>query len=115
FADGIAQPAVDGVPTMVHRGTDTIHPGIILLRRPGDNLEKKRPSWALDGSFLAFRKLKQNVPEFQRFLDVAAKNNGLTPELLGAKLVGRWKSGMLSVLKIPRVRSDVIYLHRSPC
>jgi len=47
----------------------------------------------LDGSFLAFRKLKQNVPEFQKFLDVEAQNTGLTSELLGAKLVGRWKSG----------------------
>ncbi|PVH81248.1 peroxidase TAP [Cadophora sp. DSE1049] len=93
FADGIAQPAVDGVPTLVHRGTDTIHQGIILVGRPGDAQEKDRPSWALDGSFLAFRKLKQKVPEFQRFLDHEGPRNGLTPDLLGAKLVGRWKNG----------------------
>lgn len=96
FADGIAQPAVDGVPTVVHRGTETIHQGIILVGRGGDTLKDQRPSWALDGSFLAFRKLKQNVPEFQKFLDVEAVNTGLSSELLGAKLVGRWKSGMLT-------------------
>ena len=95
FADGIAQPAIDGVPTMVHRGTDTIHQGIILVGRPGDPFKDKRPSWALDGSFLAFRKLQQKVPEFQRFLDVEGPKNGLTSDLLGAKLVGRWKNGML--------------------
>ncbi|KAG4442509.1 hypothetical protein IFR05_002009 [Cadophora sp. M221] len=93
FADGIAQPAVDGVPTVVHRGADTVHQGVILVGRGGDTLEKLRPSWALDGSFLAFRKLKQNVPEFQKFLDDQAVETGLTSELLGAKLVGRWKSG----------------------
>jgi len=57
-----------------------------------------RPAWAVDGSYLAFRYLFQNVPEFNNFL----KENpvpvpGLTPEegseLLGARLVGRWKSG----------------------
>ncbi|KAL2064067.1 hypothetical protein VTL71DRAFT_4561 [Oculimacula yallundae] len=93
FADGIAQPAVDGVPTVTHRGADTIHQGIILVGRPGDSLKDQRPSWALDGSFLAFRKLKQNVPEFQKFLDVEAQNTGLSSELLGAKLVGRYKNG----------------------
>ncbi|KAK0125976.1 hypothetical protein ONS95_007599 [Cadophora gregata] len=93
FADGIAQPAVDGVPTLVHRGTDTIHQGIILVGRPGDALRESRPSWALDGSFLVFRKLKQKVPEFQKFLDVEGPKNRLTPDLLGAKLVGRWKNG----------------------
>jgi len=52
----------------------------------------------VDGSFLAFRFLFQLVPEFNKFLkDNALKVPGLTPEqgseLLGARLVGRWKSG----------------------
>ncbi len=51
----------------------------------------KRPSWAVDGSFLCFRKLKQNVPEFRSFLKETGDGN---PELLGARLVGRWESGM---------------------
>ncbi|CZT53304.1 related to Peroxidase 2 [Rhynchosporium secalis] len=93
FADGIAQPAVDSVPTVVHRGADTVHQGIILVGRSGDSIKEQRPSWALDGSFLAFRKLKQKVPEFQKFLDLEAQNTGLSAELLGAKLVGRYKSG----------------------
>lgn len=97
FADGIAQPAIDGVPTMVHRGTDTIHQGIILVGRPGDSLKDNRPLWSLDGSFLAFRKLQQKVPEFQKFLNDEGEKNGLTPDLLGAKLVGRWKNGMSSI------------------
>lgn len=89
FADGIAQPAIDGIPAVVHRGQEIINQGVILIGRPGDEVTT-RPSWALDGSFLCFRKLKQNVPEFQNFLKAAGGEN---PELLGARLVGRWKSG----------------------
>jgi Dyp-type peroxidase family len=96
FLDGVSQPAVQGVDTNPNPGQDTIRQGIILVGRDGDALDKSRPSWALDGSFLAFRYLFQLVPEFDLFL----KSNpipGLPPdegsELLGARLVGRWKSG----------------------
>jgi len=50
------------------------------------------------GSFLAFRKLKQLVPEFNQFLS----NNAISmpgmsqaqgADLLGARMFGRWKSG----------------------
>ena len=66
----------------------------------GDPVPNRAPL-AVDGSFLAFRFLSQNVLEFDNFL----KNNtlsvpGFTPaeggELLGARLVGRWKSGAFS-------------------
>lgn len=60
-----------------------------------------RPAWAVDGSFLAFRYLQQLVPEFNDFL---AQNALKVPipiapgdpngaDLLGARLMGRWKSG----------------------
>ena len=60
-----------------------------------------RPSWALDGSFFVFRYLKQLVPEFNNFLEANALEvpNPILPgdpsgaDLLGARLVGRWKSG----------------------
>jgi len=63
----------------------------------GDPVQDRAP-WAIDGSFLAFRYLCQNVPEFDNFLrDHPVPLPGLTPEegseLLGARLVGRWKSG----------------------
>lgn len=71
--------------------------GVILLGREGDDV--KRPSWALDGSLLAFRYLKQLVPEFDVFLQenalpiLPAPGNPTGADLLGARLVGRWKSG----------------------
>jgi hypothetical protein len=56
---------------------------------------------AVDGSFLVFRFLSQTVLEFDNFLrDHPLPVPGLTPaegsELLGARLVGRWKSGASS-------------------
>lgn len=90
FLDGISQPAVQGVDTTPNRGQETVRQGIILLGREGDT--QTRPSWALDGSFLAFRYLHQLVPEFNSFLN-NKHIHGLSAEQLGARLVGRWKSG----------------------
>ena len=78
-----------------------IAPGIILLGREGDPIAT-RPEWAKDGSFLCFRMLAQRVPEFDAFLSANAIriNDPSAPaelgkELLGARMVGRWKSGKL--------------------
>lgn len=90
FLDGISQPAVQGVDTTPNRGQETVPQGIILLGRDGD--KQTRPSWALDGSFLAFRYLPQLVPEFNAFLNEKPVP-GLDADQLGARLVGRWKSG----------------------
>ncbi|KAG8736145.1 hypothetical protein FRC10_009653 [Ceratobasidium sp. 414] len=96
WEDGISNPAVTGVVNPFP-GQRTIPPGVLLLGTASDPV-KTRPSWATEGSFLVFRQLSQLVPEFHDFLD---KNPivlpGLDPklgsELMGARLVGRWKSG----------------------
>lgn len=99
--DGISNPAIEGVDTKPNPGQETIPQGMVLLGRTGDapTLNGKavtRPSWALDGSFAALRYLFQLVPEFDQFLKAnpipgmpAAEGS----ELLGARMVGRWKSG----------------------
>ncbi|KAI0908723.1 hypothetical protein F4823DRAFT_625352 [Ustulina deusta] len=113
FNDGLSQPAVKDVDAGVtsEPGEQPVRQGVILLGREGDDglvvpgqapQHVTRPSWALDGSFLAFRYLKQLVPEFDAFLE-ANPLKGVPPqpapgdptgaELLGARLVGRWKSG----------------------
>ncbi|KAI0353796.1 Dyp-type peroxidase [Trametes cingulata] len=97
FLDGISQPAVQGIDTNPNPGQETVRQGIMLCGREGDSVTT-RPSWALDGSFLALRYLFQLVPEFNTFLKSnAITSTGLSPaegsELLGARLVGRWKSG----------------------
>ncbi len=51
------------------------------------------PVWAKDGSFLVVRRLRQEVGNFHKFLEKIGQEKGLSADLLGAKLVGRWKSG----------------------
>lgn len=68
----------------------------MVMGHEGDTVSNR--SWAVDGSFLVFRYLSQTVLEFDNFLrDHPVLMPGLTPaegsELLGARLVGRWKSG----------------------
>ncbi|KAF7541624.1 dyp-type peroxidase [Neopestalotiopsis clavispora] len=96
FKDGITQPFLQGLDENKLEKTDTaksIPPGVILLGRPGDPNMRGRPEWALDGSFLAFRKLEQRVPEFRADIQSLARDLNMDPELLGARLVGRWKNG----------------------
>ncbi len=105
--DGISQPAVQGVDTSPNPGQDTVHQGVILLKRDNDNTSLLRPSWAKDGSFLVLRYLFQLVPEFNTFLqNNPIKESSLTPEqgseLLGARLMGRWKSGRATSRARPR-------------
>ena len=111
FKDGISQPFVlgtEGWGKDSHElpGQGHVKPGVILFGREGDNEEVdvdkgedasgkpqvQRPPWAMDGSLMAFRYLHQKVPEFDRFLEVKATSQ-VSSELLGARFVGRWKSG----------------------
>ncbi|HEY6189188.1 MAG TPA: Dyp-type peroxidase [Pyrinomonadaceae bacterium] len=63
-----------------------------LNTKPGKPSEAG-PVWGKDGSFFVVRRLRQNVEGFHRFLEVQAQALGISSDLLGAKLVGRWKSG----------------------
>lgn len=47
----------------------------------------------LDGSFLVFRQLKQNVQDWDKFLQDSSNTLGTFKDQLGARLIGRWKSG----------------------
>jgi len=58
------------------------------------------PAWAQNGSYVVFRRLQQRVDEFHSFLSDKAgalakdpRFSDMTPEKLGAMLVGRWVSG----------------------
>jgi Dyp-type peroxidase family len=46
-----------------------------------------------NGTFMVFRRLKQLVPEFDTFVSSTAGSLDMDPLLLGARMVGRWKSG----------------------
>jgi Dyp-type peroxidase family len=59
------------------------------------------PAWSTNGSYLVFRRLRQDVKGFQAFVKAAAAQlaqtnpafAGMTAAKLGAKFVGRWASG----------------------
>ena len=56
------------------------------------------PDWATNGSFVVYRRLRQDVAGFQALIAqqtgrLKAAHPGLDEEKLGALLVGRWKSG----------------------
>ncbi|KAF7323737.1 Fungal peroxidase [Mycena kentingensis (nom. inval.)] len=110
YADGISNPAIQGFDTASKGqppfpGQAVVPPGEILLGNTGDR--NTRPDWTKDGSFLAFRQLKQLVPEFNQFVNAnPLPVKGLTKQqqsdLFGARMVGRWKSGA-PVFLSPRV------------
>jgi Dyp-type peroxidase family len=83
-----------GAPT---GGNDAIDP-------PGSRVTL--PAWALNGSFVVFRRLEQDVPGFNRFIKTTAAALGLSEDLFGAKMVGRFKSGApLETLEFPTPHS----------
>ncbi|KAG8775972.1 hypothetical protein FRC12_001166 [Ceratobasidium sp. 428] len=118
YMDGISQPALrgltdfDNVPEIMWRD-----PGVIIMGYNGDpNFDGKdpvtyppRPDWTKDGSFMVFRKLEQDVPEFNAYVVENGKRwREFIPEegkggqvqltdlegakLFGAQMFGRWKS-----------------------
>ncbi len=118
FKDGVSQPGLRGVdlpddpvgnPDQGHPGQDLLWPGEFVLGYPtqipkakpgfdGPNpnpgpISTSGPSWTVNGSYLVFRRLDQDVPSFNLQIEALADRLGMAPDLVGAKLVGRYKSG----------------------
>jgi hypothetical protein len=116
--DGISEPHIIGYDDQIPPSTlepSAIEAGNLITGYKEDPVEG-RTTWR-NGSFLVFRILSQKVPEFNKFLwehpvevpgETSHSNEGsVKPEvlpdnpadlplgsiLLGARLVGRWKSG----------------------
>jgi Dyp-type peroxidase family len=122
FLDGVSQPGIRGIvsndpgdvltprqnpldPEQGKPGQDLLWPGSFVFGYVGQdgttaditghtpNPIMDGPDWAKDGSYLVFRRLRQDVAGFHRFLNEQANILGISPDELGAKLVGRWHSG----------------------
>ncbi len=118
FKDGVSQPGIRGLTRRQNPdddeqgapGQDLLWPGEFVLGYPTQIATADRasdedangnpgpistsgPAWTADGSYLAFRRLRQDVAGFRRFLAGAASDQGVSTERLGAKLVGRYPSG----------------------
>jgi Dyp-type peroxidase family len=127
FRDGISQPGIrgrlpDGSPLTPSQnplnvnqgkpGQDLLWPGEFVFGYPGQSANKeveepgtdplqdrrrKAPEFARDGSFLVFRRLHQDVGSFHQFLGSLAQRFRISPDLVGARMVGRWTSGAPAV------------------
>jgi len=111
YRDGISQPGIRGLtrrsrpatnPDLGLPGQDLIWPGEFVFGYPGQdpsNAVKPGPPpqmaapWLRNGSYMVFRRLEQKVPEFRKFVADRAARLGMAPDLLGARMFGRWKSG----------------------
>jgi Dyp-type peroxidase family len=121
FRDGISQPAIEGGAQKLLPGQSMLKAGEFLLGHVDeygdlvpvpavapeldpdrilvlDGSQPARASFARNGSFLALRKLAQDVEGFRNFVDRASRNpdESSNPEranYLAAKMIGRWKSG----------------------
>jgi Dyp-type peroxidase family len=109
FKDGISQPGIRGftVPSDPNRpdeawpGQELIAPGEFVLGYPRQGSPEAeqptpyatpRPDWTRNGSYLVFRRLRQDVKAFQDFVAEQAGEEQ-SVELSGAKLIGRYRSG----------------------
>jgi Dyp-type peroxidase family len=111
YRDGISQPGIRGLtprsrpasnPDQGLPGQDLIWPGEFVFGYPGqdpkDPVKAGPPPhmaapWLRNGSYMVFRRLEQKVPEFRKFVEDHAARLGMEPELFGARMFGRWKSG----------------------
>jgi deferrochelatase/peroxidase EfeB len=97
YKDGISFPNIQGNDlSPIVSPEEPIAAGEFVLGYPGDcrrSVEMPQPDiLGRNGTFVGFRKLHSRVAAFRRFLrDNAAAP--LTPEMLAAKMVGRWPSG----------------------
>ncbi|TFW31347.1 Dyp-type peroxidase [Massilia horti] len=130
FDDGVSQPGIRGrasprdddyiteryLPPAIGRqaslyglpGQDLIWPGEVVIGYPGSSpdpllpgqVREPMPDWTRNGSFLVFRRLRQDVGLFWRTMRETAAElarhpgfEGMTDEKLAARVVGRWMSG----------------------
>jgi Dyp-type peroxidase family len=112
FSDGAAQPAIAGVSDSSAAGGGVplaggawraLALGEFVLGYPDEDTlvdpQKRLPSAPADplgrsGTYLVYRKLRQDVALFRRVLRHAADVfSGGDEELLAAKVVGRWRNG----------------------
>ncbi|OQS36941.1 Dyp-type peroxidase [Chromobacterium haemolyticum] len=99
YRDSIAQPTIAGAPARKRQAPDdqeVVATGEFLLgylNQSGGVYTVKPEQLSRNGSYAAFRILEQDVAGFDAFLNEYAAKAGIDPELLAAKVCGRWRNG----------------------
>jgi Dyp-type peroxidase family len=142
FRDGISQPPVKGLLRRGKLAEDPVETGEFVLGYenelgqytpiptvdawhdldgylPGHHrLPVNLRAFGLNGTYLVFRRLAQDVKGFWDFVDNEAQGNSHRRELFAAKLIGRWKTGSPLVLTpdAPGAKhsNDFLYMSDDP-
>ncbi len=105
FYDGIAQPAVDASGVAARPGDGQpdgagswrpVRTGEFLHGyddEDGGQPAAPAPPFHRNGTYMVYRKLRMDVAAFHRFVDEQGARYPGGPELLAAKIVGRWRDG----------------------
>lgn len=108
YADGLAQPDIEGVAPRGRRRSAALGGGVplagggwrpvklgeFLLGYPDEDGQTERRPLLANGTFMVYRKLEQDVVAFRQALREAVRVSGLHEEVVAAKVVGRWRDGM---------------------
>jgi deferrochelatase/peroxidase EfeB len=106
FRDGISHPAVEGsrIPGSNPRERPLKAGEFVLgyVDETGNMTSVPQPDvLGRNGTYIVFRKLKQDVAGFRRYLREHSTDQE-SEELLAAKIVGRWRSGAARAHPRPR-------------
>lgn len=118
FKDGISQPGIHPFTTASKIGPSSVPAGEFIIGYedatghisgqpvdapppapsgynplPTPPPKDPLPEWMHNASFVVYRKLQQDVGGFRDSMTSTAPTFGITPDQLGAKVVGRWPSG----------------------
>ena len=106
YTDGITTPTIRGGPEHYHPDhQQPCEPWLFVLREDAVNYVVPEPrQLGLNGSFAVFKKVETDVVGFEDFLQ--SNSDKIDPELLAAKMCGRWRNG---------VPLAVVTGHGQPC
>jgi deferrochelatase/peroxidase EfeB len=99
YRDSISQPTIQGAPPRKSPSPDdqpVVATGEFLQGYPnqdGGVTTLSPTELSTNCSYAAFRILRQDVAGFESFLTTYAAKAGIDPELLAAKVCGRWRNG----------------------
>ncbi len=94
YTDGITTPTIRGGPEEYRSDhQEPCEPWLFVLRDDAKNYVVPEPrQLGLNGSFAVFKKVEADVVGFEGFLQ--SSKDKIDPELLAAKVCGRWRNGV---------------------
>jgi len=94
YTDGISMTTIHGGPERYPRDhQQPCEPWLFVLQDDAENYLMPEPrELGLNGSFAVFKMIKTDVVGFEQFLQ--SNKDRIDPELLAAKICGRWRNGV---------------------